>query len=54
MQTRQIDPATGADIDKFLTTYTPFDDLVSLYSKYVVPYVSTAQSMIQSTQSSAR
>jgi len=44
-------PITGADIDKFLTTYTPFDDLVSLYSKYVVPYVSTAQSMIQSTQS---
>ncbi|OBA81850.1 hypothetical protein A9W99_12890 [Mycobacterium sp. 1164966.3] len=44
-------PITGTDIDKFLTTYTPLDDLVSLYSKYVVPYVSTAQSMIQSTQS---
>ncbi|OMC07600.1 PPE family protein [Mycobacterium sp. SP-6446] len=41
----------GAEIDKIISANTPLDDMVMLYSKYVVPYVSTAQSMIQSTQS---
>jgi len=42
---------TGAKIDQYLTKYTAFDDIVSIYSKYLVPYVSSAAAMIQSTQS---
>ena len=42
---------TGAKIDQYLTKYTAFDDIVSVYSKYLVPYVSSAAAMIQSTQS---
>lgn len=42
---------TGAKIDGYISKYTALDDFVSVYSKYFVPYVSTAQSMIQSTQS---
>lgn len=41
----------GTQIDKYISTNTVLDDVVMLYSKYLVPYVSTAQSMIQSTQS---
>src|ERR1700744_261131 len=41
----------GSEIDKFLAENTVLDDLVMLYSKYMVPYVSTAQSSIQSVQS---
>ncbi|BBZ39883.1 PPE family protein [Mycobacterium conspicuum] len=42
---------TGAKIDQYLTKYTALDDLVSVYSKYLVPYISSAAAMIQSTQS---
>ncbi len=45
-----LSPFTGAKMDQYLTKYTAFDDMVSLYSKYIVPYVSTAQSSIQSAQ----
>ncbi|OBI91517.1 PPE family protein [Mycobacterium sp. 1245805.9] len=41
----------GTQLDKYISTNTVLDDVVMLYSKYLVPYVSTAQSMIQSTQS---
>ncbi|OBK50838.1 PPE family protein [Mycobacterium sp. 1081908.1] len=41
----------GTQLDKYISTNTILDDVVMLYSKYLVPYVSTAQSMIQSTQS---
>jgi PPE-repeat protein len=44
-------PVTGADIDKFITTYTPFDDVISLYSKYLGPYISSLAATIQSSQS---
>jgi len=42
---------TGAKLDGYLTKYTALDDMVGLYAKYIVPYVSTAQSSIQSIQS---
>ncbi len=42
---------TGSKIDQYLTKYTAFDDIVSVYSKYLGPYVSSAAAMIQSTQS---
>jgi PPE-repeat protein len=41
----------GTQLDKYISANTVLDDVVMLYSKYLVPYVSTAQSMIQSTQS---
>jgi len=41
----------GTQIDKYLSANTVLDDLVMLYGKYIVPYVSTAQSSIQSIQS---
>jgi PPE-repeat protein len=44
-------PLNGAGIDQFLVANTPLDDVVSLFGKYVSPYVSSLQSMIQSTQS---
>ena len=47
---QMLSPFTGAKMDQYLTKYTAFDDMVSLYSKYIVPYVSTAQSSIQSAQ----
>jgi PPE-repeat protein len=46
-----ISSFNGTQIDKYISTNTVLDDVVMLYSKYLVPYVSTAQSMIQSTQS---
>ena len=47
---QMLSPFTGAKMDQYLTKYTAFDDIVSLYGKYIVPYVSTAQSSIQSAQ----
>ncbi|ORW89155.1 hypothetical protein AWB92_21820 [Mycobacterium sp. IEC1808] len=41
----------GTQLDKYISANTILDDVVMLYGKYLVPYVSTAQSMIQSTQS---
>lgn len=41
----------GTQLDKYISANTVLDDVVMLYGKYLVPYVSTAQSMIQSTQS---
>jgi PPE-repeat protein len=46
-----ISSFNGTQIDKYISTNTVLDDLVMLYSKYMVPYVSTAQSSIQSVQS---
>lgn len=44
-------PINGAAIDQFLAANTPLDDIVSLYSKYLSPYVNSLAAMIQSTQS---
>ncbi|OBI85448.1 PPE family protein [Mycobacterium asiaticum] len=44
-------PINGAAIDQFLVANTPLDDIVSLYSKYLSPYVNSLAAMIQSTQS---
>lgn len=38
-------------IDNFLITYTPFDDLASIYTKYLGGYVSTAAMGVQTSQS---
>jgi len=44
-------PINGTAIDQFLVANTPLDDVVSLYSKYLSPYVNSLAAMIQSTQS---
>lgn len=44
-------PINGTAIDQFLAANTPLDDIVSLYSKYLSPYVNSLAAMIQSTQS---
>ncbi|OBK15864.1 PPE family protein [Mycobacterium asiaticum] len=44
-------PINGSAIDQFLMANTPLDDVVSLYSKYLSPYVNSLAAMIQSTQS---
>lgn len=44
-------PINGAAIDKFLVDNTPLDDIVTLYSKYLSPYINSLAAMIQSTQS---
>lgn len=44
-------PISGSAMDQWLMAHTPLDDVVALYSKYLGPYVSALQSMIQSTQS---
>jgi PPE-repeat protein len=40
----------GAAIDKWIAANTPLDELVTLYSKYDVPYVSTLALLTQGTQ----
>ncbi len=42
---------SGTKLDALITKYTAMDDVVSLFSKYFVPYVSTAAMGVQSTQS---
>jgi PPE-repeat protein len=42
---------TGTKLDTMIVKYTALDDVVSLYSKYVVPYVATLAMGVQSTQS---
>lgn len=44
-------PINGTAIDKFLVDNTPLDDVVSLYGKYLSPYINSLAAMIQSTQS---
>lgn len=44
-------PLSGKSIDEWLVNNTPLDDLVMLYSKYGVPYVSTGQMGVQMGQS---
>ncbi|MCV7195241.1 PPE family protein [Mycobacterium angelicum] len=44
-------PINGQAIDQWLVANTPLDDIVSLYSKYLSPYISSCAAMIQSTQS---
>lgn len=44
-------PINGSAIDAFLVANTPLDDVVSLYGKYLSPYVNSLAAMIQSTQS---
>ncbi|SPM32960.1 PPE family protein [Mycobacterium rhizamassiliense] len=38
-------------IDEWISENTPFDDLASMYSKYLVPYVSSGQVGVQTAQS---
>ncbi|OBF68978.1 hypothetical protein A5753_21905 [Mycobacterium sp. 852002-51971_SCH5477799-a] len=38
-------------IDEWISENTPFDDMASMYSKYVVPYISTGQVGVQTAQS---
>ena len=38
-------------IDEWLSENTPFDDMASMYSKYVVPYISSGQVGVQTAQS---
>ncbi|BBX96664.1 PPE family protein [Mycobacterium lacus] len=44
-------PIAAKPIDDFLVKNTSLDDMVTLYSKYVVPYVSSAQMGVQVGQS---
>lgn len=44
-------PINGQAIDQWLVANTPLDDVVSLYGKYLSPYVNSLAAMIQSTQS---
>lgn len=44
-------PINGQVIDQWLVANTPLDDIVSLYSKYLSPYLNSCAAMIQSTQS---
>lgn len=38
-------------IDEWISENTPFDDMASMYSKYIVPYVSSGQVGVQTAQS---
>ncbi|OBI38569.1 PPE family protein [Mycobacterium colombiense] len=38
-------------IDEWIAENTPFDDMASMYSKYIVPYVSSGQVGVQTAQS---
>ncbi|MEE2854240.1 MAG: PPE family protein [Actinomycetota bacterium] len=38
-------------IDEWISENTPFDDIASMYSKYVVPYISSGQVGVQTAQS---
>ncbi|KAA1249971.1 PPE family protein [Mycobacterium simiae] len=44
-------PISGKSIDEWLVKYTPLDDLVMLYSKYTLPYISAGQTGVQMGQS---
>ena len=44
------DPLNGTAIDQWLVANTPFDDVVSLYGKYLSPYVNSLAALLQSTQ----
>lgn len=44
-------PLSGTAIDAYLVANTPLDDVVSLYSKYLSPYINSLAAMIQSSQS---
>lgn len=41
----------GAAIDQWLVANTPLDDILTIFNKYLQPYVSSLAAMIQSTQS---
>jgi len=43
-------PINGPAIDAWIVANTPFDDIVTLHSKYLAPYMSSMAAMIQSTQ----
>ncbi len=43
-------PINGTAIDQWLVANTPLDDVVSLYSKYLSPYVSAITAVFQSGQ----
>ena len=47
------DPTFGnlKPIDEWISENTPFDDMASMYSKYVVPYISSGQVGVQTAQS---
>lgn len=49
----QAGPTLGnlKPIDDWLSANTPFDDIASMYSKYIVPYVSSGQVGVQTAQS---
>jgi len=44
-------PINGQAIDQWLVANTSLDDVVSLYSKYLSPYINSCAALIQSTQS---
>ncbi|MDP7732980.1 PPE family protein [Mycobacterium sp. TY813] len=43
-------PINGPATDAWIVANTPFDDIVTLHSKYLAPYMSSMAAMIQSTQ----
>lgn len=47
----QPTPGDLKPIDEWIAENTPLDDMASMYSKYVVPYVSSGQVSVQTAQS---